>query len=146
MQKNWKEEQKQRRDQLKELSNSLKPLVDAGDFETLNAALVAYYKQQHPEIIEFHTFHDWKHQGATIRKGEKAFIIWGQPRKLSSDQEANQTPGQEELEDTFFPICCLFANTQVITAEAREQHRATVKTPESGHAHPIVQEAEALPF
>lgn len=152
MKKNWKEEQQAKRDQLKQLSNQLKPLVEAGEFETVNAAIVAYYKAENPEIVEFRTFKDWKEQGATVRKGSKAFIVWAQPRNLRPGEEADTdkkedlTDEQNDLKEIFFPICCLFANTQVISAEEREQHRQAVTAPESAHTHPVNQTAEALPF
>ncbi len=47
--------------------------------------------------------------GFTINKGSKAFIIWGQPRKAEQAPEGNEEP--EEYK--YWPICYLFANTQV---------------------------------
>ncbi len=152
MKKNWKKEQIERREVLKKLSNTLKPQVRAGEFETINEALINYYKKENPSIVEFRTFRDWKQQGATIRKGEKAFFVWAQPRALRPGEKADDpeelNKEQKELKETFFPVCCLFANTQIITAEEKEQHRQAITAPESGHTHPINQEKEeeALPF
>lgn len=58
---------------------------------------------------EFKTFMQWKTEGATIKKGAKAFIIWGQP--LGSRPE-----DKEEIEDQeymYFPLCYLFSDKQV---------------------------------
>lgn len=99
----------ERRKALISLSNNLRPLVIAGEFDTVNAALLNHYSEANEEIQEFNTFHQWKEKGFTINKGEKAFTIWGQPRK------AEQTPeGSEEPEEyKYWPLCYLFANTQV---------------------------------
>ncbi len=145
MKKDWKAQKKEKREQLKALSNSLKPLIKEGEFETVNEAIINYYRQENPEITTFKTFREWKAQGATVKKGEKAFVVWAQPRAIKAIEEKEQS--EEEKEETFFPICYLFANTQVITAEEREQHRQAVSAPESGHTHPVNQEEEeALPF
>lgn len=152
MKKDWKAEQVARREQLKNLSKSLKPLIEEKGFLTVNEALVFYYRSKNPDIIEFRTFGDWKKQGATVRKGSKAFVVWAQPRSLRPGEEADTdkpedlTEEQKDLKETFFPICCLFANTQVITAEEREKHRQAVTAPESGYTHPINQPADALSF
>jgi len=63
---------------------------------------------------EFKTFMQWKHEGATIKKGEKAFIIWGQPLGSREDEEA---PAPEDSENLFFPLCYLFSENQVRKAE-----------------------------
>lgn len=65
---------------------------------------------------EFNTFKQWKEQGATIKKGSKAFLVWGQPIGKQRAQEAQQK-GQEAPEEDeyrFFPICYLFSDKQVI--------------------------------
>ncbi len=78
---------------------------------------------------EFNTFKQWKEQGATIKKGSKAFLVWGQPIGKQRAQEAQQK-GQEAPEEDeyrFFPICYLFSDKQVITAEelAQEKQQAS---------------------
>ncbi len=63
---------------------------------------------------EFNTFNQWKEKGATILKGSKAFLIWGQPVKNKKEEEQ-----KEKTEDPYkyFPVCYLFSNLQVATAE-----------------------------
>lgn len=69
------------------------------------------------EATEFNTFNQWKTQNATVKKGEKAFLIWGQPvRKFEKPEDA--PPEQEETEKyKFFPLCYLFSDKQVRFAE-----------------------------
>jgi hypothetical protein len=68
---------------------------------------------------EFKTFHQWKKEGKSVKKGEKAAIIWGQPiaaHKAKEKQEREQISQQEPNEDTYklFPLCYLFANSQTV--------------------------------
>lgn len=80
---------------------------------------------------EFNTFKEWKAQGATIKKGVKAFAIWGQPlNKKSQNEEGEQPQAKAEEEQaegeedySFFPICYLFSNKQVITQEEQDAER-----------------------
>jgi len=68
---------------------------------------------------EFNTFNQWKEKGATVLKGEKAFLIWGQPKQggKKEDQATNENEKKDPYE--YFPICYLFSNLQVSTAEQR---------------------------
>jgi hypothetical protein len=74
-------------------------------------------------ITDFKKFNEWKQQGATVKKGEKAFPIWGQPVGKQKEEEAqskgeNYTASQEENER--FPMCYVFSNLQVRAAERKE--------------------------
>lgn len=102
-----REEQRERRKFLITLSKTMRPLIESGAYDTVNQALLGYYSSKNENIEEFNTFHQWKEKGKTILKGEKAFLIWGQPRKTE------QTDNPEEKETRFWPVCYLFANTQV---------------------------------
>lgn len=99
------------RQQLKAISQQLKPLVKAGEFTNLNEALikVAYKSEAHQE---FKTFNQWKREGFTIIKGSKAFAVWAQPVKGS---RAKEGASPEDYE--FFPVCYLFSNAQVRRAQ-----------------------------
>jgi len=93
------------RELLKKLSLQVKPLVDAGEFNTINEALIqVIYKEQGEK---YQKFHEWKAQGYTILKGSKAFPVWAQPRKINLKKEETE----EEIE--YFPICYLFNENQV---------------------------------
>ena len=97
------------RETLKQLSSTVKPLVKEGEYSTVNEAIKELiYKEQHPEITEFNTFRSWKAQGKKILKGSKAFLFWGMPVKAKRQDE-----GKEPDEFSYFPLCYLFANTQV---------------------------------
>jgi len=98
------------RKKLKELSNEVKPAVKGGEFPTVNEALKELiYKEENPEISAFNSFKNWKAQGKMILKGSKAFLFWGMPVKGKKQESAEAEPD----EFSFFPLCYLFADTQV---------------------------------
>ena len=74
---------------------------------------------------EFKTFHDWKKEGATIIKGSKAFLIWGQPRKATKKHEATATQEPSEEEYKLWPLCFLFSDKQIFktSIEAENEHQ-----------------------
>ncbi len=69
----------------------------------------------------YKTFHDWKKEGATVKKGEKAFLIWGSPIYATHQTEDQDTEGKETEgnEYEFFPLCYVFSENQVVTAQER---------------------------
>ena len=81
----------------------------------LNYYILNYiYKTE--EITEFKKFSEWKSEGATVKKGEKAFPIWGQPiaqqKQDAAEQKGEQyNPTDEERQR--FPMCYVFSNLQV---------------------------------
>lgn len=102
------EEMKAKRAQLKELSGMVADAVKAGDFPTINEALVAMYAEQgHTEI---HSFKHWLTLGFVVRKGEKALLLWGEPLK-GGKQEKEENSDDEEYK--FFPLAYVFSQQQV---------------------------------
>lgn len=71
--------------------------------------------------VQYETFKEWKAQGATIRKGAKATVIWGQPRKgmAALEQKLEKEPNAVPTDDVtpeeyeFFPLCFLFSEDDV---------------------------------
>jgi hypothetical protein len=98
------------RQQLKAISQQLKPLVKAGEFNNLNEAIVQLYKDATHQ--EFKTFNQWKREGYIILKGSKAFPVWAQPVKGSRPKEGASPEDYE-----YFPVCYLFSNAQVRRTE-----------------------------
>ena len=58
------------------------------------------------EASEFKTFEQWKQEGATVRRNQKAFIIWGQ--LVETD------------EYSFFPLVYLFSDLQIYKPRPKE--------------------------
>lgn len=116
-----KEQYIQKRKELIELSKFVRMGVKSGAYDSVNEGLKEIYMETNTEIEEFKTFYQWKEEGATVRKGEKAFLIWGQPRKGSQVPEGTNEP--EEYK--YWPLCYLFANTQVYKPEPKTEAEAT---------------------
>lgn len=114
-----KEQYKANRAALIQLSQPLRLLVKEGAIDSVNDGLKEIYENSDPDIEEFRTFWQWKDEGYTIRKGAKAYLIWGQPRKSEQVPEGSTEP--EEY--NYWPLCYLFANTQVFKA-SRDQEPA----------------------
>jgi hypothetical protein len=127
----------QKRKQLIELSQQMRALIEAGEYETVNEGLIDHYMQGRPDTNEFNTFNQWKEKGYTIIKGSTAFVVWGQPRK------AQQVPeGADEPEEyKYWPLCYLFSNEQVFkkgeTPEASQE-------PKQRQAQPVADFDELL--
>lgn len=105
---------KEKRKELISISKAVRPLVEEGEFDTVNEAIVeSVYKEKDSKIKELNTLRQWNKKGYRVMKGEKALLVWGQPRK------AEQVPdGSDEPEEyKFWPVCFLFANTQVNKVE-----------------------------
>lgn len=58
------------------------------------------------EASEFKTFEQWKREGATVRRNQKAFVIWGQ--LVEGD------------EYSFHPLVYLFSDIQVFKPQPKE--------------------------
>lgn len=99
------DEMKAKREALKALSRAVK---SSGQYETVNEGLVDIYRQQgHSEI---HSFKGWLEKGYCVRRGEKALLLWGQPRKAENKQKQDV---KDEDEFSFFPLAYVFSNLQV---------------------------------
>ncbi len=99
------------RDKLRQLSAEAKAIVEAGEAGSVNEALIMMYSEDGHE--EFKTFHQWKDEGKSIKKGSKAFLVWASPKAIP-----HPDPESEKDELDYFPICYLFSNKQVTERRA----------------------------
>lgn len=105
------------------MSNELRKLFNEGLFHIpadstgkTNDLLRAYYaKAGHTDL---HTFKEWKEKGYSVRKGEKAILLWARPKATKESQrlaaearEAGDTEAQAE--EYYFPIGYFFSSKQV---------------------------------
>lgn len=99
------------------------------------------------ERVRFETFKEWKAQGATIKKGAKATIIWGQPRQgvATLEQKLQKDPHSVPVDDIaveeyeFFPLCYLFSEDDVYFTNA-EQDNAHEAEPTSAPVEPVISD------
>ncbi|MFZ4705452.1 MAG: hypothetical protein ACOYMF_05535 [Bacteroidales bacterium] len=129
-----KEQYKANRTALIQISAGLRVLVKSGAIDSVNEGLKEIYEKSDSNIEEFRTFWQWKDDGYTIQKGAKAFLIWGQPRKGSQIAEGSEEP--EEFK--YWPLCYLFANTQVFKPGHNKQDP---EQPQNQTAAPIFDES-----
>lgn len=107
----------EKRNKLKELSRSLVAARDAGQYmgnedDTVNGLLRFYYACKGYKNLK--TFHEWKQAGFSVKKGEKALLVWGRPlSKKGEEAEKNKEAEEEQDGGEYFPICYLFAECQV---------------------------------
>ena len=99
------------RKQLIALSNSLKPYVDSGMFAKMNEAIKTYYTTDDHQ--HFKTFWQWKAEGKKVKKGSKAFAVWGKPIQAKRGEKEKKKEKEEIDEYEYYPICFLFSNAQV---------------------------------
>lgn len=116
---------KAKRDELKSLSKMAKIMVNSGQFSTINDALLKFYRDQIDEDdICFYSFQQWEELDYHVAKGSKAWAVWGKPRPFMKDgQPVVDEDGEEP--STYFPICYLFDNTQVIKRPESKPKRKT---------------------
>lgn len=70
----------------------------------------------------FNTFMGWKYEGYTVKKGAKAFLLWGQPiNKTRTDKTTGEIiqGNDDDKEASFFPLAYLFRDDQVSKIETR---------------------------
>jgi hypothetical protein len=105
----------QRRAELKEKSEAVRGLVERGEFDCINSAIleVFYKKDGHQE---FNTLKQWNKLGYRVIKGSTSFTVWGAPVAKSKDTPPatnTDSPSTEEQKEDFWPMCYLFSNLQV---------------------------------
>lgn len=106
----YKSNKAERRQELRELSNLAKKIQETSCTEmTINEILIEHFYKSAKDT-EFKTLYDWNKEGFKVVKGSKSFVIWGKPKQIKEQTEANQEEGDEK---EFYPICYLFSNAQV---------------------------------
>lgn len=96
---------KEKRTALISLSESIKPLVAQGQFKNINDGLKFYYKCDGHE--QFKTFEQWAETGNKVKKGAKAFYLWGKQKV----KEIEENGVKKEV--SFYPIIPVFSNLQI---------------------------------
>ena len=123
--KKVQEERFQKRQALKDLSTSLIAMRDRGEYmgnedDTVNGLLRFYYACKGLKNLK--TFKEWKKGGFIVKKGEKSLLVWGSPVSSKAEKERvkelKKEGKEEEAKDDFFPICHLFAESQVRKIES----------------------------
>ena len=96
----------EKRAHLKAISAPIKLLLKQGAVHTINEGLAVYYAQQ--GHFDLNTFKGWIDQGFKVKKGEKALLLWGQPKAIASKKE-----NKEGEEQDYFPVAHVFSASQI---------------------------------
>jgi len=81
---------------------------------TINKILIKHFYTD-LNNSEFNTYKQWKELGYQVKRGEKAFLIWGKKR-TNKKQETKEKDKDDEYK--FYPMAFLFSNAQVEPLEA----------------------------
>ncbi|MDZ4667532.1 MAG: ArdC-like ssDNA-binding domain-containing protein [bacterium] len=125
---NQKKPQEIAREELKELSKQVKPLVKEGVYPTINQAIIEeIYKDETNH--EFKTYNQWDKEDHFVRKGEKGFPLWGAPKNIDQEVEKNELD-KEDNNKSFFPLAYVFSDNQVEqkVLEQQEMENQIVET------------------
>lgn len=97
---------RERRQELKELSKHLQiQALEHGLKTSTNFLLRQWYAADgHTELK---TFEQWKAEGYSVRKGEKALLLWGKPKAKQTEDET------EENITEFYPLAFMFSLQQI---------------------------------
>lgn len=82
---------------------------------TINDIVIGHFYTDE-ENFDFKLLRDWNKEGFQVKKGARAFTVWGKKRKGT---KAAEQEGDEDQEYKFFPLAYLFSNAQVERKEAR---------------------------
>jgi len=100
-------------------------MTGADYIPSINEMLRAYYEKQN-NITELNTFDQWKEKGYQVKRGEKAFLFWGKPKRKETKSLTDdavkagvtiEDATEEQIITTksdkdFYPICYLFDISQ----------------------------------
>lgn len=108
-----KETIQEKRERLKILSAQAKEIreISGEEEKTINDIIIeSFYKNETHQ--EFKSFKGWIKAGFVVKKGEKAFLVWGRPKQ--EDKSGEVKPIIEDSENgTFYPLSFIFSNAQV---------------------------------
>lgn len=86
---------------------------------TINDIVIDHFYTDE-ENFDFKLLRDWNKEGFQVKKGTRAFTVWGKKRKGT---KAAEQEGDEDQEYKFFPLAYLFSNAQVERQATRPARR-----------------------
>jgi len=95
-----------KRAELIAISQPFRPLKERGEINTINEGLKRLYGEQGNTNLK--TLFDWNKEGRIVKKGTKALLIWGSPKRINILKEAEGEA--DEIE--YFPIRYMFSEQQ----------------------------------
>lgn len=96
-----------KRQELKGISAAIRVQVKEGKFNTVNDGLKEIYAAGGHTVLK--SLRQWNQDGMSVKKGERALMLWGSPRKF----EVVNADTSEVDDIDFYPICFVFSNLQI---------------------------------
>lgn len=87
--------------------------------KTINDIVLMWYKEN-SGATEFKSFFQWKQDGFSVKKGQKAFLLWAKRRNATAKIEKPENQDPEEEDYMFYPLAYLFSDLQVEKIEPKE--------------------------
>jgi hypothetical protein len=103
--------------------------LDPNQFKVNDLLMMFVYNPN--TLHTFNTFMGWKYEGYTVKKGVKAYLLWGQPiNKTRTDKTTGETiqGNDDDQEPAYFPLAYLFREDQVSKIEARTKQTKQLPT------------------
>ncbi len=117
-----------KRNKLKELSLKAKEKAEKTEHElsTVNEQIMRFIYNP-LGVLEFRSFKKWKENGYTVKKGSKAFLLWGQPlNKNAEGKEDLYNFDDADNIELFFPIAFVFSSNQVRKIDPKKNNNEKV--------------------
>ena len=89
--------------------------------------ILKLWEKERTGATEFKSFFQWKLEGYSVKKGEKAFVLWGRKRKATAKQEVDGKDDPQEEEYKFYPLAYVFSDAQIERTEDRENRKEKEK-------------------
>lgn len=86
---------------------------------SINDIVLMWYKEN-TQANEFKSFYQWKQDGFSVKKGEKAFLLWAKKRNATAKIEVAENQDPQEEDYLFYPLAYLFSDKQVEKIEPKE--------------------------
>ena len=96
---------KEKRQELKGISNTLRQAKEKGEIKTINEGLAQIYASQGHEQLK--TYAQWLAEGKQVKRNAKALYLWSRQKEKTIDEN-----GQPHT-FTYFPLLAVFSSSQV---------------------------------
>lgn len=106
-----------REGQVKKAVNDKEALFWAS--KNINDIIMMWYKEE-SGATEFKSFFQWKQAGFSVKKGEKAYLLWAKKRNATAKIETPENEDPLEEEYRFFPLAYIFSDKQVEPIQEKE--------------------------
>lgn len=86
---------------------------------TINEIVLSWYKEE-SGANEFNSFYQWKQKGFSVKKGEKAYLLWAKRKNATTKTEVKENEEPHEEDYMFYPLAYLFSDQQVEEIKEKE--------------------------